>query len=129
MVGSAAFLGGSGSIVLFVIVMMIEITADPEFILAITLGVIVARGCTSLFSKHSLGEGLYHSLIDVQSLPFLPEHEYSEYLKNCTRVRPNEGGRETQCAELRSGYTELRYAKFQNEKMGRKFEVDGGTQS
>lgn len=91
MVGSAAFLGGSGSIVLFVIVMMIEITADPEFILAITLGVIVARGFTGWLSKHSLGEGLYHSLIDVQSLPFLPEHEYWRH-KNCVAIEVLPGG-------------------------------------
>mmetsp|Transcript_46393 Transcript_46393/g.123248 ORF Transcript_46393/g.123248 Transcript_46393/m.123248 type:complete len:962 (-) Transcript_46393:183-3068(-) len=68
--GAAAFLSGSGALVLFVIVLLIEITLDPFLIPLIIVSVIIARATASLLgSKH----GLYHELIDVQSLPFLDE--------------------------------------------------------
>ncbi|CAK0885848.1 unnamed protein product, partial [Prorocentrum cordatum] len=48
------------------------ITLDPFLIPVIILSMIVAR-CTASF----LGsKGLYHELIEVQSLPFLAEHEH-----------------------------------------------------
>lgn len=71
--GSAAFLSGSGALVLFVIVLLIEITLTPELIPAIVVAVVCARATASfLGSKH----GLYHELIGVQSLPLLDEHPH-----------------------------------------------------
>jgi len=72
MVGAAAFMSGSGSLVLFVIVLMLELTLDPFLTVVVALAALTAR-CTA----HFLGsKGLYHELIDVQSLPFLHEHEH-----------------------------------------------------
>jgi len=67
--GCAAFLSGSGSLVMFVIVLLIEITLEPFLIPVILIAILAARTTTSLLGAH----GLYHELINVQSLPFLPE--------------------------------------------------------
>ncbi|CAE8645174.1 unnamed protein product, partial [Polarella glacialis] len=67
--GCAAFLSGSGSLVMFVLVLLIEVTLDPFLIPVILISVLAARTTTSLLGTH----GLYHELMHVQSLPFLPE--------------------------------------------------------
>lgn len=67
--GSAAFLSGSGSLVMFVLVLMVELTLEPFLIPVILLAVIASRCATSLIGTH----GLYHELMNVSSLPFLPE--------------------------------------------------------
>jgi len=67
-VGAAAFLGGSGRITLFTTVMMVEITGDPLLILPVGIATLTAVVVGNLFT-----DGLYHSLIDVQSFPFLPD--------------------------------------------------------
>lgn len=72
MVGAAAFLSGSGSLVLFVIVLMLEITLDAFLVPVLILAIFSARVTAYLMGS----TGLYHELIEVQSLPFLPEHEH-----------------------------------------------------
>jgi len=70
--GCAGFLSGSGALALFVIVLLVEITLDPTLVMVIVIAVIAARGTASLLGS----KGLYHSLINVQSLPFLDEEHY-----------------------------------------------------
>ena len=67
--GCAAFLSGSGSLVMFVLVLLLEVTLDPFLIPVILISVLSARTVTSLMKAH----GLYHELMNVQSLPFLSE--------------------------------------------------------
>eukprot|EP00931_Biecheleriopsis_adriatica_P024708 TRINITY_DN15326_c0_g3_i1.p1 TRINITY_DN15326_c0_g3~~TRINITY_DN15326_c0_g3_i1.p1 ORF type:complete len:806 (+),score=131.73 TRINITY_DN15326_c0_g3_i1:109-2418(+) len=67
--GCAAFLSGSGSLVMFVLVLLLEVTLEPFLIPVILISVLAARTVTSLLGAH----GLYHELMNVQSLPFLPE--------------------------------------------------------
>jgi len=67
-VGAAAFLGGSGRITLFTTVMMVEITGDPLLILPVGVATMIA-----VLVGRVINEGLYHSLIDVQSFPVLPD--------------------------------------------------------
>lgn len=68
LVGAAAFLGGSGRVTLFTTVMMVEISGDPVMIFpvgfATVFGVLVGN---------AINHGLYHALIDVQSVPYLPD--------------------------------------------------------
>jgi len=70
--GCAAFLSGSGALSLFVIVLLVEITLEPFLIPVVIIAVLAARGTASLL--HS--KGLYHDLMEVQSLPFLSEHHH-----------------------------------------------------
>lgn len=66
-VGAAAFMSASGSIVLFVIAMMVEITGDISSLLPIAFGAITGRFVVRSF----LGHGLYHDLMQITKLPFL----------------------------------------------------------
>lgn len=68
--GAAAFLASSGALALFVLVLFLEITLDWSLVPVIITAVIAARLVVSVLGKH----GLYHRLIDVQSLPFLDDH-------------------------------------------------------
>jgi len=70
--GCAAFLSGSGALALFVIVLLVEITFEPALLPVVIIAVLAARGTASLL----LSKGLYHQLINVQSLPFLHEHHH-----------------------------------------------------
>jgi len=70
--GCAAFLSGSGALALFVIALLVETTLDATLVPVIICAVIAARGTASLLGS----KGLYHSLINVQSLPFLDEEHY-----------------------------------------------------
>jgi len=72
MVGAAAFLSGSGALVLFVVVLILELTWDPYIIPVVVLAMVTARITAGLFGSH----GLYHELIEVQCFPLLPEHEH-----------------------------------------------------
>ncbi|CAE7835850.1 clcD [Symbiodinium sp. CCMP2592] len=67
--GCAAFLSGSGSLVMFVLVLLLEVSLEPFMIPVILISVLAARSTTSLLKSH----GLYHELMNVQSLPFLAE--------------------------------------------------------
>ena len=67
-VGAAAFMSASGSIVLFVIAMMVEITGDISSVLPIAFGAITGRFVVRSF----IGHGLYHDLMQITKLPFLP---------------------------------------------------------
>ena len=67
--GCAAFLSGSGSLVMFVLVLLLEVTLEPFLIPVILISILSARSVTSLMKAH----GLYHELMNVQSLPFLSE--------------------------------------------------------
>ena len=67
--GCAAFLSGSGSLVMFVLVLLLEVTLEPFLIPVILISILAARSVTSLMKAH----GLYHELMNVQSLPFLSE--------------------------------------------------------
>eukprot|EP00929_Paragymnodinium_shiwhaense_P062318 TRINITY_DN31119_c0_g1_i2.p1 TRINITY_DN31119_c0_g1~~TRINITY_DN31119_c0_g1_i2.p1 ORF type:complete len:1036 (+),score=194.03 TRINITY_DN31119_c0_g1_i2:104-3211(+) len=71
-VGAASFMSGSGSLVLFVIVLIMEITLDPEIIPAMIVGVMTARATAFFLGS----KGLYHELIEVGSLPYMSEHEH-----------------------------------------------------
>lgn len=67
-VGAAAMLGGSSRISLMLTVMMVEITGDPSMIGPVGLATLI-----SVVVGNAFNHGLYHSLIDVASLPFLPD--------------------------------------------------------
>ncbi|CAE6948037.1 clcC [Symbiodinium natans] len=67
--GCAAFLSGSGSLVMFVLVLLLEVSLEPFMIPVILISILAARSTTSLLKSH----GLYHELMNVQSLPFLAE--------------------------------------------------------
>jgi len=81
LVGAAAFLGGSGRITLFTTVMMVEITGDPAMIFPVGLATIVA-----VIVGDYLNHGLYHALLDVQSLPYLPDTWDADHLPFDLRV-------------------------------------------
>lgn len=55
---------------MFVIVLLVELTLEPFLIAVILLAVMSARATASLLGS----KGLYHELLNVQSLPFLHEH-------------------------------------------------------
>ncbi|CAJ1355814.1 unnamed protein product [Effrenium voratum] len=63
-VGAAAFMSGSGSIVLFVIAMLVEITGDIQQVLPIAFGALTGRCVVRGF----IGHGLYHDLLQVTNL-------------------------------------------------------------
>lgn len=67
LVGAAAFLGGCSRISLMTTVMMVEITGDPVMIAPVGVATLVA-----VVVGNCWNHGLYHSLIDVASFPFLP---------------------------------------------------------
>jgi len=73
-VGAAAFMSGSGSIVLFVISMLVEITGDVRFVIPIAIGAVVGRTVVHL----ARGHGLYHDLIHLASLPFLSHRSHNK---------------------------------------------------
>ncbi|CAE7033605.1 clcD [Symbiodinium natans] len=68
LMGAAAFLGGSGRVTLFTTVMMVEITGDPVMIFPVGFATVFA-----VLVGNLINHGLYHSLIDVQSTPYLPD--------------------------------------------------------
>lgn len=68
LMGAAAFLGGSGRVTLFTTVMMVEITGDPVMIFPVGFSTVFA-----VLVGNLINHGLYHSLIDVQSTPYLPD--------------------------------------------------------
>merc|ERR1719487_2821432 len=68
MVGAAAMLGGTSRISLMLTAMMVEITGDPSMIGPVGLATLV-----SVVVGNYLNHSLYHSLMDMQSLPFLPD--------------------------------------------------------
>lgn len=73
--GAAAFLGGSGRVTLFTTVMMVEITGDPIMIFPVGFATFFA-----VLVGNAINHGLYHALIDVQSLPYLPDTWQSDQL-------------------------------------------------
>eukprot|EP00927_Polykrikos_kofoidii_P083106 TRINITY_DN8430_c0_g1_i1.p1 TRINITY_DN8430_c0_g1~~TRINITY_DN8430_c0_g1_i1.p1 ORF type:complete len:969 (+),score=147.36 TRINITY_DN8430_c0_g1_i1:44-2950(+) len=70
--GAAAFLAGSGSLTLFVVVLIIELTLDPALIPFFIIAVSTARFAAKLLGA----KGLYHTLLEVQCLPFLDDHAH-----------------------------------------------------
>jgi CBS domain-containing protein len=76
LIGAGAFLGGCTRIFLMVTVMMVEITGDPTMIVPVGVATLVAVRVGNWFNH-----GLYHSLIDVASFPFLPDRWPSEMPK------------------------------------------------
>lgn len=99
LIGAAAFLGGSGRVTLFTTVMMVEITGDPVMIFPVGFATIFA-----VLMGNCINHGLYHSLIDVQSMPYLPDTWQDEQLppgiqvqdmmpRNDPIVVPLEGGK------------------------------------
>eukprot|EP00928_Gymnodinium_smaydae_P031485 TRINITY_DN23092_c0_g1_i2.p1 TRINITY_DN23092_c0_g1~~TRINITY_DN23092_c0_g1_i2.p1 ORF type:complete len:948 (+),score=176.69 TRINITY_DN23092_c0_g1_i2:58-2844(+) len=81
-VGAAAFLGGSGRITLFTTVMMVEITGDPLMIFPVGISAMIA-----VIIGNKFNHGLYHALIDVQSMPYLPDNWQSDQLPANIHVR------------------------------------------
>eukprot|EP00932_Pfiesteria_piscicida_P022114 SRR837773.8879.p1 GENE.SRR837773.8879~~SRR837773.8879.p1 ORF type:complete len:269 (-),score=62.86 SRR837773.8879:192-998(-) len=75
LIGAAAFLGGSGRVTLFTTVMMVEITGDPVMIFPVGFATVFA-----VLMGNLINHGLYHSLIDVQSWPYLPDNWQSDEL-------------------------------------------------
>jgi len=67
-IGAAAFMGGCTRISLTVTVMMVEITGDAMMIAPVGVATLVA-----VIVANQFNHGLYHSLIDVASFPFLPD--------------------------------------------------------
>jgi len=67
-IGAAAFLGGCSRISLTVTVMMVELTGDPTMIAPVGVATL-----TAVVVGNRFNHGLYHSLIDVASFPFLPD--------------------------------------------------------
>lgn len=69
-VGAAAFMGGTGRILMFLSVVLLEVSNDLELFPSIVIALLIAQftGNHCPFGTH----GLYHCLIDVQGLPYLP---------------------------------------------------------
>jgi len=69
-VGAAAFMGGTGRILMFLSVVLLEVSNDLELFPSIVIALLIAQyvGNNMPFGNH----GLYHCLIDVQGLPYLP---------------------------------------------------------
>jgi chloride channel 7 len=65
-VGAAAFMGGSGRILMFLSVVLLEVSNDLELFPSIVIALLLAMWVGNLFNH-----GLYHCLIDVQGLPYL----------------------------------------------------------
>lgn len=68
--GAASFLSASGAIALFVLVLFLEITMDWMLAPVVIVAVLTARIITTALKQH----GLYHQLINVQSLPFVDDN-------------------------------------------------------
>jgi len=74
-VGACAFMGGSGRILMFLASMMLEVTNDLTLVPPLVLALFIAQTVGNLFNH-----GLYHSLISVQSLPYLTaEYDYLDH--------------------------------------------------
>ena len=82
LIGAAAFLGGSGRVTLFTTIMMVEFTGDPVMIFPVGFATIFA-----VLMGNMLNHGLYHSLIDVQSTPYLPDTWQADQLPPGILVR------------------------------------------
>lgn len=82
LIGAAAFLGGSGRVTLFTTIMMVEITGDPVMIFPVGFATIFA-----VLMGNFINHGLYHSLIDVQSTPYLPDTWQDNQLPPGIQVR------------------------------------------
>mmetsp|Transcript_142571 Transcript_142571/g.371394 ORF Transcript_142571/g.371394 Transcript_142571/m.371394 type:complete len:927 (-) Transcript_142571:51-2831(-) len=82
LIGAAAFLGGSGRVTLFTTVMMVEITGDPVMIFPVGFATIFA-----VLVGNCLNHGLYHSLVDIQSLPYLPDTWQGDQLPPGIKVK------------------------------------------
>jgi len=82
LIGAAAFLGGSGRVTLFTTIMMVEITGDPVMIFPVGFATIFA-----VLMGNFINHGLYHSLIDVQSTPYLPDTWQADQLPPGILVR------------------------------------------
>lgn len=82
LIGAAAFLGGSGRVTLFTTIMMVEITGDPVMIFPVGFATIFA-----VLMGNMINHGLYHSLIDVQSTPYLPDTWQADQLPPGILVR------------------------------------------
>ena len=68
LVGAGAMLAGTVRLRLFVIVLMVELTSDPIYILPCAIGVMVAVWCGD-----KCNHGIYHRLIDLASFPLLTD--------------------------------------------------------
>jgi len=66
LVGAAAFMGGSGKILMFLAIVLLEITNDMNMLPPICWSLMVALYVGKLFNH-----GLYHELIHIQGLPYL----------------------------------------------------------
>jgi len=82
LVGAAALLGGSGRVTLFTTVMMVEITGDPVMIFPVGFATVFA-----VLVGNTINHGLYHSLLDVQSQPYLPDTWQSDELPPGIKVK------------------------------------------
>lgn len=85
-VGAAAFMSASGSIVLFVIAMLVEVTADTSFTIPIAIGAIVGRAVNGLLRGH----GLYHTLMRLSNLPFLGRWHGPQNSQPCLAALPKD---------------------------------------
>eukprot|EP00931_Biecheleriopsis_adriatica_P054505 TRINITY_DN32086_c0_g1_i1.p1 TRINITY_DN32086_c0_g1~~TRINITY_DN32086_c0_g1_i1.p1 ORF type:complete len:1071 (-),score=184.00 TRINITY_DN32086_c0_g1_i1:122-3334(-) len=85
-VGAAAFMSASGSIVLFVIVMLVEVTSDTSFIIPVAIGAIVGRFINNLLCGH----GLYHTLMDLSKMPFLGRWHGQRNHEPCLAALPKD---------------------------------------
>ena len=68
LVGAGAMLAGTVRLRLFTIVLMVELTSDPLFILPCAIGVMVA-----VWIGDKCNHGIYHRLIDLASFPLLTD--------------------------------------------------------
>jgi len=66
LIGIAAFMGGSGKILMFLAVVLLEITNDLNMLPPICVSLIVA-----MWIGVNLNHGLYHELIHIQGWPYL----------------------------------------------------------
>merc|ERR1712166_1127293 len=66
-IGAAAFMGGTGRILMFLAVVLLEVSNDLNVLPAVVIALVLAMWTGNLTGTH----GLYHSLIDVQGLPYL----------------------------------------------------------
>ena len=66
LIGMAAFMGGSGKILMFLAIVLLEITNDMNMLPPLCLALLIA-----LWVGKNFNHGLYHELIHIQGWPYL----------------------------------------------------------
>eukprot|EP00927_Polykrikos_kofoidii_P046362 TRINITY_DN40595_c0_g2_i1.p1 TRINITY_DN40595_c0_g2~~TRINITY_DN40595_c0_g2_i1.p1 ORF type:complete len:853 (+),score=134.34 TRINITY_DN40595_c0_g2_i1:29-2587(+) len=81
MVGAAAVLGGVSRMTISLVVIMLELTNGPEYVVAFMLAVLIAKAVGD-----SLNEGIYDLQIVLKGYPFLHEEMDITFTERCCDI-------------------------------------------